>query len=487
MTWDGSDRLELSRERMQELGYRVVDLVAEHFATLANRPVSRTGTRAELEGVLREPAPETPRDPEAILEKVRDVVLANMIHVDHPRNFGFVPGPSNYVGVLGDFLASGFNVFAGTWLEGSGPAEVELVTVDWLKELCGLHHDAEGLFVSGGSAANLTALMVAREEKLPEGPAGGVAYCSTQTHSSMERAFKVLGFRPDQIRRLDTDARHRLPVDTLSRAIAADRTSGRKPFCVVANAGTTNTGAVDPLLALTELCRREGLWLHVDGAYGAVAVLAPDHAHLLEGLGGVDSLSLDPHKWLFQPYESGCVIVRRGKLLSKHFQIHPEYLQDVVAGDGEVNFCDLGIQLTRRFGALKLWMTIQLFGLDHLRSAVSRGIVLAEKAEGLIDAEGELDVVSKAELGIVTFRYRPKSHPDENAFNLALSKAVIEDGFALASSTEVDGKVVLRMCTINPRTTVEDLERTVERIVAIARRLDGGDLVQARPGKPESA
>ena len=172
MKWDVDDRLALSAESMREMGYRVVDIVAENLTTLAERPVSLTGSRPELEAALREPPPARPRAPEKVLEIVRDVVLENMIHVDHPRNFGFVPGPSNYVGALADFLAAGFNVFAGTWLEGAGPAQIEIVTIDWLKELCGLPGSARGLFVSGGSAANLTSLMIARQEKLPDGPAG---------------------------------------------------------------------------------------------------------------------------------------------------------------------------------------------------------------------------------------------------------------------------------------------------------------------------
>ena len=207
---------------------------------------------------------------------------------------------------------------------------------------------------------------------------------------------------------------------------------------------------------LSELCRREDLWLHADGAYGAVAVLSPTYRNRLEGLGSVDSLSLDPHKWLFQPNEIGCVLLRDGELLTKHLEAHPEYLQDVKAGEEEVNFCDLGFQLTRQFRALKLWMTIQLFGLDHIRAAIERGIRAAEKAETYARGHEELEVVSAAELGVVSFRYLAKSSDDLNRFNLELSKAVIVDSFCLASSTEINGKVVLRMCTINPRTTDDE-------------------------------
>ena len=472
MEWNVDDRLELSHETMREVGYRVIDIVAENFATLADRKVSVTRARAELERILREPPPAAPRDPEAVLRTTRDVVLESMIHVDHPRNYGFVPGPSNYVGVLGDLLASGFNVFAGTWLEGSGAAQVEIVTLDWLREMCGLPEATRGLFVSGGSIANLTALTVAREEKLPDGPAGGVWYASSQTHSSVKRALHVLGFREHQCRLVATDEQRRLSVEALETAVAEDRSAGLRPFCVVASAGTTNTGAVDPLHALRDLCDRNDLWLHADGAYGAAAVLSPRYRSRLDGIGNVDSLSLDPHKWLFQPYGLGCVLLRDGGLLEKHFRVLPEYLQDVVPGEEEVNFCDAGVELTRGFRALKLWLTIQMFGLDNLRGAVERGFTLAEHAESRLSTIERVEITSPATLGIVSFRYLPERASDANAFNLELSRRVIDDGHALASSTVLEGRAVLRMCTINPRTTTGDVDSSLERIVALAEQLD---------------
>ncbi len=475
MKWDVDPKLEPSSEAMRELGHRVVELIVENLQTLSDRAVSRTGTRAALERALGESAPRLPRSPDAVLEQVRDVVLENMIHVDHPRNFGFVPGPSNYVGAVADFLASGFNVFAGTWLEGSGAAQVELVTLGWLKQWCGFPTRASGVFVSGGSQANLTALMVARQDKLPDGPGRGVWYQSSQTHSSIGRAFRVLGFRQDQSRRIEVDSQFRISLDALSRAVASDRRGGDEPFVVVANAGSTNTGAVDPLVELRRFCDRENLWLHVDGAYGAAAAVSPLHATLFEGMGSADSLSLDPHKWLYQPYGLGCALVRDGALLTKHYAVHPEYLQDVAASDEEVNFCDRGIELSRGFRALKLWLTVQLFGLDNIRAAIVNGVVLAEHAEACLRERARFEVTSRAQLAIVSFRYLPRHHPDINAFQLALSRAVIEDGFALVSSTVLEGKTVLRMCTINPRTSGDDIERTIERVETIANRLDRVD------------
>lgn len=472
MKWDVDGKLELSPEMMRELGAWVVELVSENFETLHDRPVGCTASRAELERALRENPPPRPCPPDEVFAKLRDDVLPNMIHVDHPRNFGFVPGPSNYVGAVADFITSGLNVFAGTWLEGSGAAQVELVTLDWLKRWCGLPSSADGIFVSGGSQANLTALMVARDEKLTGDIGKGVWYQSTQTHSSIGRAFRVLGLRDEQCRRIAVDEAFRISLPALEAAVRSDRARGLEPFVVVANGGTTNTGAVDPLPELRRLADDENLWIHVDGAYGAAAALSPEHAALFDGMGSADSLSLDPHKWLFQPYGMGCALVRDGGLLKRHFAVHPEYLQDVAASAEEVNFCDRGIELTRGFRALKLWLSIQLFGLDNIRAAIGRGIALAEHAEACLRERRHFEITSPARIGIVSFRFLPKAHPDVNQFQLALSRAVIEDGFALASSTVLEGKVVLRMCTINPRTSGDDIERTVARIETIAHRLD---------------
>ncbi|HSF18363.1 MAG TPA: aspartate aminotransferase family protein [Vicinamibacteria bacterium] len=467
-----SKDLTLDREEMTRLGYRAIDLVVSHFEKLPQLPVSRVQSREDMERALREPPPREPSSADAIFDTLSRHVLPNIIHVDHPRNFAFVPGPNNFAGVLGSLIASGFNVFAGTWLEASGPAQIELVTIDWMKEILGLPGSAAGLFVSGGSAANLTALLVAREDRLSGDLASGMGYCSSQTHSSMERAFRVLGLRPHQLTRVETDEVFRLSLPALERAIALDRARGRKPFVVIANAGTTNTGAVDPLPELAELCRKEDLWLHVDGSFGAVAALSPRKSHLLRGLDRADSLSLDPHKWLFQPYGTGTVLVRQGNLLERYFQVFPEYLDDVKGGSDELNFCDYGIELTRSFRALRLWMTFKLFGLDRIQAAVEHGIEMAERAEAGLREIPLFEIVAPAELGVVAFRYR--AHPPARAdeLNRRLVRAVMDDGFAFVSSTTLGGKTVIRLCPINPRTTAADIDRSVERICQLAARLD---------------
>ncbi|HSR31374.1 MAG TPA: aminotransferase class V-fold PLP-dependent enzyme, partial [Anaerolineae bacterium] len=393
------ERLELSREEMRTLGYRVIDMLVEHSCQLSQKPVTRKASRQELERLLREPLPGNGVDSDRVLKRLQVDVFDKIMHLDHPRFFAFVPSPSNFVSVMADALASGFNVFAGTWLEGSGPAQIELVTVDWLRQACGLPESAGGLFVSGGSMANLTALAVAMHTRLDGRSERAVVYCSDQTHSSIDRGLRILGFKDDQLRKIPTDTSFRLDLGELSSAISTDRSLGLAPFCVVANAGTTNTGAVDPLPELASFCRVEDLWLHVDGAYGASAVLCERGRQLLEGLDQADSLALDPHKWLFQPYEIGCVLVRDCRWLKHAFQILPEYLIDTSGQDSEVNFSDYGIQLTRGFRALKLWMSLQVFGLSAFAAALNRGFELAELAESVVDQLPGWEVVTPAQMG----------------------------------------------------------------------------------------
>jgi glutamate/tyrosine decarboxylase-like PLP-dependent enzyme len=469
---DMAAHLKLAPDEMRRLGYRVIDLLVAHHSQVRALPVTRKATRPALEAKLREPLPESGMAGDDLLDLAAGEVFSNIMHLDHPRFFAFVPGPSNFIGVLGDALAAGFNVFAGTWLEASGPTQVELVVIDWLRQACGLPACAGGLFVSGGSMANITALAVARHIRLDDEMDGAVVYCSDQTHSSVERGLRVLGFRPGQLRKVASDGDFRLDLEALAQAVAADRAAGLRPVCVVANAGTTNTGSIDPLPALSDYCQAHGLWLHVDGAYGGAAVLSERGRALLAGLEQADSVIVDPHKWLFQPYEIGCVLVREEAWLRDCFHILPEYMADVEREAGEVNFCDRGIQLTRGFRALKLWLSLKYFGRAAFAAAIERGFALAEAAEQMVRALPDWVVVSPAQMGVVTFRHAPPhlSPEAQDAANHAAVEAMIADGYAMVTSTVLRGRTVLRLCTINPRTTEEEIAETLRRLDSYARK-----------------
>jgi glutamate/tyrosine decarboxylase-like PLP-dependent enzyme len=459
--------LEFSPDRMRQIGYRVVDRLVDHLATLPTQRVGTKGDPAVLMKALSEPVPEQGMEFEAVLDQVERDVLANTMHVNHPRFFAYVPGPGNFIGAMADALISGYNVFAGTWISGSGPAAVELTVLEWLREMCGLPASAGGVFVSGGTMANLTALVVARHVKIRGRLEDATVYFSDQAHSSLEKALRVIGLPAENQRRVPSDSGFRLPTGELARQIELDRSAGKHPFCVIASAGTTNTGAIDPLPELSALCREQGLWLHVDGAYGAAAIIAERGRELLAGLELADSLSLDPHKWLFQPYEIGCVLVRDRDHLRETFRILPEYLKDTQLHSDEFNFTDYGIQLSRNFRALKLWMSIKVFGLAAFRAAIERGFVLAEFTEACLRGMPGWEIVTPAKMGIVCFRYSAL----DDAAHLSLVQTLLEDGFALITSTILRGQTVLRTCTINPRTTETDIRAALERLDGFARRV----------------
>ena len=429
--------LTLEPEELRRLGHRVVDAIVDHWERIGEQPPIRTGDAAELRARLAAPPPEQPGDVDAALDTLLTEVVPYMQHGDHPRFFARIGSPSNPVSAMADALGAGLNVFAGSWVGGSGPAALELVVLDWLRSWCGMPRGTEGILVSGGSVANLTALAAARESGVRR------AIVSDQTHSSVLRALRLLAIPYET---LTTDYDFRLRPGDVAKALQSG-----PPACVVATAGTTNTGAVDPLTELAGL----GAWLHVDGAYGAPAVLAG----AIEGLEHAVSLVLDPHKWLFQPYEAGCVLVRSPGALERTFAMSPEYLRDTLSG--EIAFRDRGPQLSRGSRAMKLWLSVQAFGVEAFRQAIRRGIELAERAQAAVEKTDNLEIVTPAQLGIVTF-----APVDGDAG--AISDQMVAEGFAAPSSTVLRGRTVLRLCTINPRTTDEDVERTIERLSQLA-------------------
>ena len=460
-----NSRLELSAGEMREIGYRVVDAIVLHLSTLQDQRVGAKGDPSKLISRYREPPPEHGTAFPELLDQLEREVLSSTMHVNHPRFFAYVPGPSNFVGAMADALVSGYNVFAGTWISGSGAAAIELATIGWLRDLCGFPASAGGLFVSGGTVANLTALAVARHAKLEDRLDRATVYLSDQSHSSLDKALRLLGLGMESVRKLASDSQFRLPMDALQRSIREDRAAGKRPFCIIASAGTTNTGAIDPLPELAALARRENLWLHIDGAYGAAAALCDRGRCLLSGLDLADSLSLDPHKWLFQPFEIGCVLVRDPRLLRDTFQILPEYLKDTHQQSAEINFTDCGLQLTRSFRALKLWLSLKYFGLAAFRAAIEHGFALAEFTEACLRKMPGWEIVTPAQMGIVCFRYAGA----DDATHLALVQELIRDGFALITSTILRGRTVLRMCPINPRSTEADVEQALSKLDQFAR------------------
>jgi glutamate/tyrosine decarboxylase-like PLP-dependent enzyme len=466
------DPLAMEPEAMRRLGYAVVDRLVERAQGMRDAPVLRTAGRAELEALLHRPPPEAPDPPEAILDDLFDEVLAHTGRFDHPRFFAYIPGSGTWPAALADLVASAANIDAGEWREAAGPSQVELTVLSWFRTWLGYPGDAEGVLVSGGSTANLQALAVAREALV--GPMSDrlVVYVGDAAHSSVARGARALGFRPDQVRVLMTDADHRLRAPAVAAAMDADVREGRLPFAVVAAGGTTSTGAVDPFHELAELTRERNVWLHVDAAYGGFAVLTDRGRSRLDGIELADSITLDPHKWLYMPFEVGCLMVRQGPLLSQAFEVIPEYLRDAQL-EGGVNLAQRGLQLTRAARALKVWTAIRSFGVDAFRRAIDRSLDLAEEAQDRIQRSVELELVTPAELGIVTFRRRFAGVDDEDELE-DRHRAVVDElaasGLGLVSSTRLRGRFVLRLCPMNHTSTSEDVRMVLDAIARMDPR-----------------
>ena len=460
-------------EEMRRSGYEVVDAIVERWANLPEGPAWQGATRDHLEPLLHGPAPEEGRDLEGLLNTIFRDVMPYAGRIDHPRFLAFIPSSPTWASVLASFLIAGYNVFQGTWLESSGPSQIEVTVLDWFREWLRYPEGGSGVLTSGGSAANLLAIVTARETA--GNPERGTLYLSGQAHGSLARAARVAGIPAERVRPVEVDAVGRIVPAALRAAIRRDRATGLQPFLVVGNAGTTNTGAIDPLAELADIAREESLWYHVDGAYGGFAILDPGVRPLMAGLERSDSVTLDPHKWFYQPYETGCLMVRDPALLERAFRIAPDYLQDAEWGPRHVNFCDRGVQLTRIFRALRVWLSVQRYGMAAHRAAISRAIALARGAESRIRELPELELLAPQSLGIVCFRYRGGAGAiageELDDLNRRVQDEIVNSGFAMMSSTRLRGRLSLRFCVLNVRTTAEDLARVLDRIAAVGRRL----------------
>jgi len=483
---ESDDPLGLDSQTMRELGYRTVDLLVERLERERGGPPLRRATPTEMRGRLHGPPPEQPEPFGEILQRLERDVLPFASRDGHPRFFGFVPFAGTWPGALGDLIASGSNLYAGSWMESAGASQVELEVLGWFKDWIGYPPDAAGSLVSGGSAGNITALACAREALAGPMRDDLVLYVSDQAHSSIARAARMLGFRPEQVRVLPSDERFRLAPETLRAAITADLARGLTPFSAVAQGGATNTGSVDPLDRLAEVCREHGAWLHVDAAYGGFAALADPG--LLPGLAHADSVTLDPHKWLYQPFECGCVLVRDGQALRNAFEILPDYLRDAEADAQEVNFCDLGLQLTRSARALKIWVSLRYFGLEAFRQAIRRSLEVAAAAARRVEESRTLELMAPPSLGVVCFR---RGDLDE-ASNAGLVSALERSGTGLISTTRLHGRFALRMCVLNHQSTPEDVEdvlaflETAEPQAPEPARERHPSIVSAWPGLPQA-
>jgi aromatic-L-amino-acid/L-tryptophan decarboxylase len=460
-----SDPLALDALAMRRLGHATVDMLVDRLTFDRDDPwpALRRATPEQMAARVSGPPPAVGEPFDALLARLAADVLPYTSRTDHPRYFAFIPSCGTFPGALGDFIASALNIYAGTWMEAAGPSQIELDVLDWFKDWLGYPAGAAGSLVGGGSVANLTALACAREELAGAMSGRLVVYTSDQAHASITRAARILGFGGGQVRVLPTGADRRLRPGLLDDAMAVDAAAGRRPLLASVSAGTTNTGAVDPLAELAAVAHRHGAWLHVDAAYGGFAVLTERGRGRLEGIAAADSIALDPHKWLFQPFECGCLLVRNGDALRRAFALAADYLVDTEAPASAVNFCDLGIQQTRAARALKVWLSVRYFGLDAFRRAIDTALELAELAERLVAEEPDLELLARAELGIVCFRRTVDGVPPAalDAINAGLVRAYADSGVGLVSSTRIGGARAIRLCVLSHTSTEADVRATL--------------------------
>jgi glutamate/tyrosine decarboxylase-like PLP-dependent enzyme len=484
---------EWTREEIRRVGYRVVDLIAEHLAGLPSGPVFRPVPPAVAAAMLAESAPERGASPDAILDEVAAEVMPYPFGNGHPRFYGWVNSPPEVMGVFADALAAAMNPSCA----GGNHAAiyVERQVLNWLKDMVGMPRAAMGLLVSGGSMAALTALAVARHRKagfdvraagVQGAPARLVVYKGTEGHGCYTKAVELLGIGGDNLRVVGTDRAHRIVPSALDAAIGRDLDAGHVPVAVVASAGTVNTGAIDPLDEIADVCARHGVWLHVDGAYGAPAVLArarrSTYGAALEAMARADSVALDPHKWLYVPVEAGAVLVRDAAAMREAFSLVPPYLRTDGSPEGVGGlpwFSEYGFQQTRGFRALKVWMALKHRGTDGYGASIDHDIGLAERLASLVREAPDLELWEPQSLSIVCFRYVPAAPAGDaatlDALNLGLATAVQLGGRAFVSTTTLDGRLFLRACILNPRASADDIAFLVEHMREVGARLHAGN------------
>jgi len=463
-TPEAVDGLAMAPEVMRELGGKVVELLVERSERLPEGDAWDGEFRQGLIDQLMADPPEDGRPAAEVIEQAARRILPFALRHDHPREFGFMASSPTWPSVLADFMAAGFAINQCTWLVASGPSQLELVVIDWFRRWVGYPDSAGGLLTSGGSAASLDALVAAREAA--GHPERGTVYMSDLSHSAHIRAARIIGIRPECIRLIPDDGHFRLDPGHLASAVAEDRAAGFHPIAVCANAGTSSTGAIDPLEAMADFCEAEGIWLHVDAAYGGFAVVTERGKELLRGIERADSIGMDAHKWFFQPYEAGGLLVKDVGTLERAFGVHHDVLQDTIWGANHPNFSDRGLQLSRAHRALKIWMSVQTFGMAAFRRAVANGMELAARAEAYVRESPVLELLNPASLGIVCFRVNSgDTDLDEEALekiNRNVLARVFWEDRAFMSSTSLRGTFALRLCILNHNTTWDDVRETLE-------------------------
>ncbi len=467
-------------DEIRKLGHRMLDDMLDYLSTLRERPAWQPVPES-VKDYLREPLPKEPQAASVVYKEFVENVLPYTNGNRHPRFWGWVQGNGTPLGMLADMLASGLNPHVAGFDQ--APTLVEHQVLAWLTELMGMPPETSGILVGGGTMANIIGLVVARHAKAgfdvrEQGLQGNghpmlTLYGSTETHGWGQKAAELMGLGNRAFHRVPVDDDFRIDLNALRRAVDQDRHAGHKPFCVIGNAGTVNTGAIDDLAALAKFCREECLWFHVDGAFGALARVVPSLAQLVGGIEQADSLAFDLHKWMYLPFEVACVLVRDAKAHRETFTLTPSYLAETSRGviAGGLPFAERGLELTRSFRALKVWMSLKAHGINAFSRLIEQNVRQARFCADLIEAHPDLELVAPVALNIVCFRFAPKDSPsdDLNRVNEEILLRIQESGLAVPSSTRIGNAFALRIAITNHRSKSEDFDLLVKSVSEIGR------------------
>ena len=457
------------------------EIIQEIYAEKLNRSVFAGQTPADIQSAFSEELPEPEGDVEKILEKVRrDVVGAATMNIG-PRYYGYITGGGNQVAILADMISTALNQNSLKWHSSPISTELEKLVLKWVCQFIGYPDIAAGAILDGGSTANFNCLAVARKNMAPDhiseeglyGQKPMTIYVSKEGHSSFDKAVDMLGIGKKYLRKIDTDSEFRIDPVKLEKQIVEDKNRGLQPICVIGIAGTTNTGAVDDLKTLAEVAERHQLWYHIDAAYGGPAAALSSVKELFTKLEQADSVVINPHKWLYVPFEAACILVKDAEKLRKTFSTIPDYLKSDDNSDGRTDLMEYQLPLTKSFKSLKVWMTLKAYGAKRLRETIQTDIDNAQYLARLIHGSDRFELMAPVPLSIACFRCisATKSESDTEQLNKKLIKAVEQDGRIFLTGTQIDGKTALRTCFINPRTTRNDVERIPRVILDLADTL----------------
>jgi aromatic-L-amino-acid/L-tryptophan decarboxylase len=464
--------LELSAGEMKSLVRAAVDHIVKHVESLPVQPATRTRGGVRLARSLEEdPVPEEGTPVAQLLDLIFRKAVPSSINTAGPGYLGYIPGGGLFQSAVADLIADSVNRYSGLFMAAPGLVQLERNVLSWFRDLAGMPETTRGVLTSGGSMANLTALVTARRERLPENFLSGTLYASDQTHHSVAKSALLAGFPPANVRSISSDGLFRIRLDELETRIEEDRRSGLAPFFLVGNAGTTNSGAVDPLPALADLARRQGLWLHVDGAYGGFFRLTERGRQTLAGLERADSVTVDPHKSLFLPYGTGALLVRDGAALKRAHSVSGDYMPAIHDETDLADFCELSPELTRPFRGLRVWLPIKMHGIRPFREALDEKLDLARQAADELRAIPGIEVLAEPELSLLAFRFVPPGAgegADLNRLNKKLLERINERKRVFLTGTLLHGRFALRICVLSFRThhdriamAIEDVQKAV--------------------------